>query len=52
MVIRSEFSGVKAGDHVYGFLREFLNNYLSPKFSIPILNVYTPGSVPKLLRQE
>ena len=37
MVIRSEFSGVKAGDHVYGILREFLNYYLSPEFSIPIL---------------
>ena len=37
MVIRSEFSGVKAGDHVYGILREFLNYFLSSEFSIPIL---------------
>ena len=34
MVIRSEFSGVKAGDHVYGILREFLSYYLSPEFDI------------------
>ena len=26
MVIRSEFSGVKTGDHVYGVLREFLDH--------------------------
>ena len=32
MVVRSEFSGVKAGDHVYGILREFLNYCLSPVF--------------------
>ena len=37
MVIRSEVSGVKAGDHVYGVIREFLNHYLSPEFNIPML---------------
>ena len=35
MVIRTEFSGVKAGDHVYGILRESLNYYVSPEF-IPL----------------
>ena len=53
MVIRSEFSGVKAGDHVYGILREFLNYCLSPIFNILMfVYTYTPGSVPKLLHQE
>ena len=27
-MIRSELSGVKAGDHIYGILREFLNYYI------------------------
>ena len=27
-MIRSEFSGVKVGDHIYGILREFLNYFL------------------------
>ena len=32
VVIRSEFPGVKAGDHIYGVIREFLvNYYLSPE---------------------
>jgi hypothetical protein len=30
VVIRSEFKGVKAGDHVYGVVREFLNYYYFP----------------------
>ena len=40
MVIRSEFSGVKAGDHVYGILREFLSIlFTKPRIQYPILNV-------------
>ena len=30
-MIRSEFSGVKAGDHVYGILREFLKLLSIPR---------------------
>ena len=44
-MIRSELSGVKVGDHVYGILREFLKLLYIANCgkSIPILiNVYTP----------
>ena len=49
MVIRSEFSGVEVGDHVYGVLREFLNYRLSPKFNVPkLIYVYNPWKRSKI----
>ena len=51
-MIRSEFSGVKAGDHVYGVLREILYLLFIARIQYSDTNVYTPGSVPKLLHRE
>ena len=50
VVVRSEFSGVQPGDHVYGILREFLNYYLLLQNSI-FRYWCTHGSVPALLHQ-
>ena len=40
MVIRSEFSGVQVGDHIYGILREFLNYLSIPRIRYTNVCVY------------
>ena len=52
MVIRSEFLGVKAGDHVYGILREFLYIYIYYRHcTIQYSDTNTHGSVSTLFHQ-